>query len=109
MFLLRYQHNFQPSFNNQVGNSPKTPKQRLGMGTTSFAPSPERLILQMSYLEKKFDDVLDRIVEQNSQLLTTMNSINDSLTGEIRILQNKVGVATEQIQTLNDKVKVLFI
>lgn len=57
-------------------------------------------MLQMSFLEKKCDDVLDRVVEQNGQLLSAMRDMKDSLSGEIILLQNKM--TTMSVSTTKD-------
>lgn len=58
-------------------------------------------MLQMSYLEKKCDDVMDRIADQNVQLLSAINNIKISLSGEIKEIHSKVGSVTSQLQSLS--------
>jgi hypothetical protein len=67
-----------------------TPKQRGGMGTSCPQPSPERMMLQMSFIEKKLDDITDKFFEESRKVYNSVVTANEAISGEIKQLSVKV-------------------
>ena len=47
--------------------------------TTKVQPSPERLAVQMKFMERRYDDVLAKVLEQNALILNSIGRMQDDL------------------------------
>jgi hypothetical protein len=82
------------------GISPQGMPQR-SMGTvragTAPAPSPERLLSGMNSLERKYDEVIEHVVEGNETMARCFETIREEFGGGLRSLSDMVQEISQQV------------
>ncbi|CAG7835171.1 unnamed protein product [Allacma fusca] len=65
-------------------------------------PSPERLAVQMKYMERRYDDVLGKVLEQNALILNSVARMQDDLkTLRTKLESLELSVQEDAVQKVN--------
>ena len=70
--------------------------------TTKVQPSPERLAIQMKVMERRYDEVLGKVLEQNALILKSIGRMQDDLKDLRSKMESlELSVEEEQVAKVN--------